>query len=52
MKQARAALARDVAANMAREYVSKNPLVTKALLGAGMKIYSNWSRSVRRIGRR
>jgi hypothetical protein len=31
MKQARAALARDVAANMAREYVSKNPLVTKAL---------------------
>ena len=40
MKQARAALARDVAANMAREYVSKNPLVTKALLGAGMKIYS------------
>ena len=40
MKQARAALARDVAANMAREYVSKNPLVTEALLGAGMKIYS------------
>ncbi len=40
MKQARAALARDVAANMAREYVSKNPLVTKALLSAGMKIYS------------
>jgi predicted Zn-dependent protease len=40
IKQARAALARDVAANMAREYVSKNPLVTQALLGAGMKIYS------------
>lgn len=40
MKQARVALARDVAANMASEYVSKNPLVTEALLGAGMKIYS------------
>ena len=40
MQQARAALARDVAANMASEFVSKNPLVTEALLGAGMKIYS------------
>ncbi len=40
MKQARVSLARDVAANMASEYVSNNPLVTEALLGAGMKIYS------------
>jgi predicted Zn-dependent protease len=41
MKQARVALARDVAADLASDYVSKNPLVTEALLNAGMNIYSS-----------
>jgi len=41
MAQARLSLARDVAANMASEYVSKNPLVTEALMNAGMQIYSS-----------
>ena len=41
MKQARATLARDAAANMASKYIAKNPLVTEALMGAGMKIYSS-----------
>jgi len=41
MKQARAELARDVAADIASQYVSKNPLVTEALMNAGMNIYSS-----------
>lgn len=41
MKQARASLARDMAADLATEYVSKNPLVTEALMNAGMNIYSS-----------
>ncbi|HJP36154.1 MAG TPA: M48 family metalloprotease [Gammaproteobacteria bacterium] len=39
--RARVALARDVAADLASDYVSKNPLVTEALLNAGMNIYSS-----------
>jgi len=41
MGQARTALARDAAANMASEYVAKNPLVTNAVMGAGLKLYSS-----------
>lgn len=41
MAQARMSLARDVAANMASEYVAKNPLVTEALMNAGMQLYSS-----------
>ncbi len=41
MAQARLSLARDVAANMASEYVAKNPLVTEALMNAGMQLYSS-----------
>ncbi len=39
MKRARAALARDLAKDLAAEYVGKNPLVNEALLDAGMQIY-------------
>lgn len=41
MKKARASLARDVAANLASEYMSNNPLVSEALMGAGMNIYAS-----------
>lgn len=41
MKRARAALARDVVADLAGEYVSNNRLVTEALMNAGMQIYSS-----------
>lgn len=41
MAQARMSLARDMAANMASEYVAKNPLVTSALMNAGMQLYSS-----------
>lgn len=41
MAQARLSLARDMAANMASEYVAKNPLVTAALMNAGMQLYSS-----------
>lgn len=41
MKRARAQLAADVASQMAAQYVAKNPLVTQALLGAGMNLYGS-----------
>tara|TARA_R110002096_G_scaffold67702_8_gene163927 strand:- start:824 stop:1714 length:891 start_codon:yes stop_codon:yes gene_type:complete len=41
MAQARLSLARDMAADMASEYVAKNPLVTEALMNAGMNLYSS-----------
>jgi beta-barrel assembly-enhancing protease len=41
MGQARVALARDGAANLASEYVARNPLVTNAIMGAGIKLYSS-----------
>ena len=41
MKRARAQLAADVASELASQYVAKNPLVTQALLGAGMNLYGS-----------
>jgi predicted Zn-dependent protease len=41
MAQARLSLARDLAADLASEYVAKNPLVTEALMNAGMQLYSS-----------
>lgn len=41
MKRARAQLATEVATEMASQYVAKNPLVTQALLGAGMNLYGS-----------
>lgn len=41
MKQARLSLARDAAANLLSDYGADNPLVTEALMGAGMKVYSS-----------
>ncbi len=41
MSRARMSLARDAAANLASDYVSKNPLVTEALMNAGMNLYAS-----------
>ncbi|MFT4560503.1 MAG: putative Zn-dependent protease [Gammaproteobacteria bacterium] len=41
MGQARAVLARDAAASMASEYVADNPLVSGAVMSAGLKLYSS-----------
>ena len=41
MKRARAQLATEVASEMASQYVARNPLVTQALLGAGMNLYGS-----------
>lgn len=41
MKRARAELAKDVAAQLAAEYVAKNPLVTEALMNTGMNLYAS-----------
>ncbi|MFP6780100.1 MAG: M48 family metalloprotease, partial [Gammaproteobacteria bacterium] len=38
MKRARASLARDAAAEMVGEHLTNNPLVTDALLGAGINL--------------
>jgi predicted Zn-dependent protease len=40
-KRARASLARDAAAEMVADHLSKNPLVTDALLGAGIGLYAS-----------
>lgn len=41
MKRARAQLTADIATELASQYVAKNPLVTQALLGAGMNLYGS-----------
>lgn len=41
MKRARAQLATELATELAAQYVAKNPLVTQALLGAGMSLYGS-----------
>ncbi|MCC7120087.1 MAG: M48 family metalloprotease [Gammaproteobacteria bacterium] len=41
MNRARARLAADVATELASQIVAKNPLVTQALLGAGMSLYGS-----------
>ena len=41
MGQARTALARDAAANLVSDYAAKNPLVTNAVMSAGLKMYSS-----------
>jgi len=41
MKRAQAQLAADVAGELTSQYVAKNPLVTQALLGAGMNLYGS-----------